>query len=138
MKTSLIVLASSLLAAWAPVQAESLYEKRLAVIKGTSPGVTLIGPGGKIADTGPKASNPAASAASAGAASGSAPAARTAAQAAPEQPSEPGTWLQRLVGPPSGKSLSEAKRLDSPDQGIRLPTASKAASQPADGAETKR
>ncbi len=37
-----------------------------------------------------------------------------------------------VLPPPSGRSLQEARRLDAPDQGIRLPTAREAAaSEPA-------
>lgn len=134
MNTTVTVLTGALLLAMlAPAQAESLYEKRLAIIKGTSPGITLIGPASKPTSDA-AGSNPTGPAASA-----PAPSTSTAAQTAPSEPEEPGkSWLQRLNAPPSGKSLAEAKRLDAPDQGIRIPTARTAASQPADGGPAKR
>jgi len=138
MKTAFLILAAgTTLAAHMPVRAEpgtSLYDSRLGITKGTSPGIVIIparnpqtpaaaassasAPGAATQATGPKAGAPAAAA-------GSAPVA--------EGAGAPLKWGD----PPSGQALNEAKRLDSPTQGIALPTAGSAASQPAGKAPPK-
>lgn len=131
MKTALLILAAgATFAAHMPVQAEtggSLYESRLGVIKGTAPGIVVIGAG---------RSSPAAAASSA---SGAAAATQTTAQkAGAPAPAASAVSLAERAGavlkwgdPPSGQALNSAKRLDSPTQGIVLPSAGSAASQPA-------
>lgn len=97
----------------------SLYEQRLAVEKGTTPGIVLIG-----------ARAPAAPASSASAAS----------NAAPAEAGSSKTLMQRIGGAlgvdqkPTGVSASQAKRLESPDQGIRLPSAATSPAPPASSA----
>ncbi len=116
MKPAIFVLvAGSALAAHMLVRAESggsLYDSRLGVIKGTSPGIVVIGPGRNS-----QAPAVAASSASASAAGSTPLAERTGA-------------LLKWGEPPSGQALNAAKRLDSPAQGITLPS-SGSASQPA-------
>jgi hypothetical protein len=97
-------------------------EKRLAVVKGTTPGIPLLpvrragaGPDGAA----PPSATPA-----------SAPAGAPAPASATEATAGTAFSLRRLLGglserlgPPTGRSLAEQKRLDAPDQGIPLPTA---------------
>ncbi len=131
MKTALFILAAgATLGAHMLVQAEtggSLYESRLGIIKGTSPGIVIIGAG---------RSSPAAAAASA--ASGAAAIQTTALKAGAPAPAASAVPLAERAGallkwgdPPSGQALNSAKRLDSPTQGIVLPSAGSSASQPA-------
>lgn len=115
--------------AWqaAPAQASpSLAEARLGAIKGTSPGITLIG-----RNPTPEASGSAASAPAGGT---KAPAQRLVQGATATDtgtPTSPGTgsgWgaLLRSLPAPQGDALSSAKRLDSPSLGIALPSAASA------------
>jgi len=106
----------------------SLQERRLEVLNGTAPGIVLFG-----SKRPPQA--PAAAASSASAAGTARPAALAqgeisasgAKPAAPASPAVPLFWAE----PPSGKALNDARRLDSPTQGIALPVAGGAASQAA-------
>lgn len=93
-------------------------EKRLAVVKGTTPGITLLP--ARRAGAGPDA------AVSTSAMPASAPASASAVDAS----AGAAFSLRRLLGglaerlgPPTGRPLAEQKRLDAPDQGIPLPTA---------------
>lgn len=133
MKTAILILAagSALAAHTTTVRAEpgsSLQERRLAILNGTAPGIVIIG-GGRQS----KAAAAADAAASAGGAAAPAAvregglAARAAETPGPAQPAAPPPWAE----PPSGKPLNDARRLDSPTQGISLPVASSAASQAA-------
>jgi len=124
MKTAILILAagSALAVHTTAVQADpgsSLQERRLAILNGTAPGIVIIRSTAKV----PAA---AASAASAGGGAGQAagPAGHATARGADAAP-------LFLAEPPSGKPLNDARRLDSPTQGIALPVASSAASQAA-------
>ncbi len=96
---------------WSSEATPTLQDKRLAVIRGTTPGIVIFDFG---------VAKQAGSPASASAASADQPASQ-AAVAAGWRP----RWLSALPAP-SGKSLQEARRLDAPDQGIPLPTAAAA------------
>ncbi len=90
----------------------SLADKRLAVTKGTTPGKVLIeAPAATDAASAPRA------------APGAAPAASTADRTPPAR-----AGLFSRVPPPSGRPLSDARRLDAPDQGIVVKSAPAAAS----------
>jgi hypothetical protein len=99
---------------------QSLEERRLNVIKGSTPGIVILDLGTA------KRAEPAASA------SGEVQVKPS--NAAPAAPAAPqGTWASRWLSklpPPSGRSLNDARRLDAPDQGIPVPSAA-SASQPA-------
>lgn len=95
---------------------QSLQERRLGVIKGTTPGILILDLGSA------KAAAPAVAA--------SAAVEGRPAEAASQADWRP-KWLSNLP-PPSGRSLNAARRLDAPDQGIPVPTAA-SASQPAQG-----
>jgi hypothetical protein len=108
-----VALCAALVApAWAQSPSPSLNDRRLGIIKGDPPAV---------------APRPAASAASASAAAGGSAAHTAPARAAPQAP------------PLSGRSLQSARRLESPDLGIALPTAaSRAAASAASAATPQR
>jgi hypothetical protein len=122
---------------WHPVQGQSspsLGEARLGVIKGNSPGITLIG---RSAASAPVA---AASGASQAASSAKFPV-QSQARAAPSSGTSNapatatgGGWgsLLRALPPPQGEGMSSAKRLDSPSLGIALPSAASSAPAKAD------
>jgi len=100
-------------AALAAEAKQSLEERRLGIIKGSTPGIVIL----DLRAT--KQAEPAASA-SAGV------------EAKPAVAAPQGSWASRWLGklpPPSGRPLNDARRLDAPDQGIPLPTAA-SASQP--------
>jgi hypothetical protein len=97
--------------AWAAEAKPTLEEKRLSVIKGTTPGIVILDLGSA------KSTEPAASS---NTAVGALPA-RDEAASARWLPK----WLSTLPAP-SGRPLQAARRLDAPDQGIPLPTAASA------------
>jgi len=144
MKTAFLILAAaSTLATYPLVRAQSsgsLYDSRLGVIKGTSPGIVIFDskrspqPPAAAASSAPAAAASSASAAAGGASQPAARKADTPVAAAPTAPlaERAGALLRAWGDPPSGQPLNAAKRLDSPTQGITLPSASRAASQ-ADG-----
>lgn len=121
---------------------ESLAERRLGIIKRTSPGIVLLDlPGEKRPVTAAPAptnspspsssagtSSGASSGATAGPTSTNAPASTTAAtptkaaEAAAPQPAVLNRIFSALPAP-SGRSLQDARRLDAPDQGVPLPFA---------------
>jgi hypothetical protein len=113
----------------------TLQERRLGIIKGTAPGIVLFG-----ATRPPQATASAAAPAPAVAAAAASPSTKAAAQ-----PSDPDAkpLAERLGNalkwgePPSGQPLSAARRLDSANQGIPLPSAGAAASAPKAGARPK-
>jgi len=118
-----------------PVQAESgrsLGETRLEIIRGTSPGITLIPARSRAQPPVASASAPATAASVAGA---TVPAAKAPVQAGgtPSVLGPMGDWL-RWGDAPSGMPMHEAKRLDSPSVGIELPTAAKNAKPAGDAA----
>jgi len=130
MKTTLLILAAAgAMAPHAASQAQSsgsLNDARSAIAKGTAPGIVIIGAKRRA----PEAST----AASAASASAAAPASAT----APPAPTAAATPLAERIGaaikwgdPPSGQPLNAARRLDSPNLGIALPSIRPAASQPA-------
>lgn len=97
-------------------------DPRRAVVQGTTPGITLVpardastAGGAAGATTGTTAGGASVGAATGATASG--PAA-----SAPGTGRAPGGFLQGLP-PPSGRSLTQQKKLDAPQQGIPLPTA---------------
>ena len=91
---------------------QSLAEKRLSIIKGTTPGIVIVDFAKKPRQASSASTNPAVG-------SGT--------ESAAVQASVPG-FLNALP-PPSGRSLQSARRMDAADQGIVLPTA-RTASQP--------
>lgn len=108
-----VLLASQALVFAEPVQ--TLAEKRLSIIKGTSPGIVLFD-----FDNAPRAAAPVATSTS-GTTGSTSPA--VSAPAAAPQPTAASRFFSALP-PPSGRSLQSARRLDAPDQGVALPTAS--------------
>lgn len=98
-------------AAWSTEAKPTLQERRLSVIKGTTPGIVILDLGSA------KSTEPAASSNMPAAA----PPARDEAAPARWLPK----WLSTLPAP-SGKPIQAARRLDAPDQGIPLPTAASA------------
>jgi hypothetical protein len=133
MKTCNVILVAALAMASGPlVHAEgSLAERRQALINGNPPGI-VIWDGGRSAKDAP-ATAPAPAAA--GTAGGTERSGAQASAAAPAAGAKPLT--ERLGGlfnwapPPSGRPLNAARRLESPTQGIAVPTQASAASQPA-------
>ncbi len=128
MKTTLLILAAAgAMAPHAASQAQSsgsLNDARSAIAKGTAPGIVIIGAKRRA----PEAST------AASAASAAAPTSAT----APPAPTAAATPLAERIGaaikwgdPPSGQPLNAARRLDSPNLGIALPSIRPAASQPA-------
>lgn len=119
-----LFLAAGLLATAGAAQAEdpnSLYSRKLGVIKGTAPGITLI-EGPRRAPEGGTPATPAAPSSKAGATTATAAtpaAAATTADAAPAR-----APLVFEFKPPSGAPVSSIKRLEGPDVGIPLPTGS--------------
>lgn len=105
-------------AAWSTEAKPTLQERRLSVIKGTTPGIVILDLGSA------RGAEPAASS---GIPAG-APPARDEATPTRWLP----TWLSALP-PPSGRPLQAARRLDAPDQGIPLPTAASASQAQASG-----
>ncbi len=108
-----IVLLAPLWVGHASVGAEpsqTLAEKRLGIIKGTSSGIVLF-------DFGSAAPRAAASAPA-----GQVQTSETKAAVAPAQEPAIGNRLFNALPPPSGKSLQSARRLDAPDQGVPLRT----------------
>ncbi len=96
----------------------TLEERRLSVIKGTTPGIVILDLGSA------RSPEPAASS---NTASGAPPARDEAA---------PARWLPKWLSTlpaPSGRPLQAARRLDAPDQGIALPTAASASQAKASG-----
>jgi hypothetical protein len=128
MKTSLSLLAACLvLAPCGAATAQSLgslNDARAAVRNGTTPGITII-PARKSAEP---AAVPASAAASASAKTAATPAVGAASAAAPAAaPAKPSvaeraSGILRSLPPPSGTPITSAKRLDSPQLGIPLPT----------------
>ena len=144
----------------------SLADRRNAINTGKNPGIVVLG-GSKAAPpaTAASATTQAATASSGagavapgaaatgqpvpaatGATAAATPAgARTGAAPAPAAtaPAQDAPLLDRIVdtlkvgSPPSGQPISSARRLTSPTLGITLPTAAKAASQPAAKADPK-
>jgi hypothetical protein len=128
MKTTHPLLVAALaLAACSVASAQSLgslNDARAAVRNGTTPGITII-PARKSAEPAPVAASASAAAgaktaaAPAGAAASSAaPAAAPAKSSVPERTSE----ILRSLPPPSGTPINSARRLDSPQLGIPIPT----------------
>jgi hypothetical protein len=107
--TVLLLLASQ--AAWSAEAKPTLEEKRLGVIRGTTPGIVIFDFGAAKKTEPPASSNAGAEA-------------RPASEAAAPAGWRP-KWLSALPAP-SGRSLQAARRLDAPDQGIALPTAATA------------
>ena len=112
---------------FAEEKSQSLYEKRLSIIRGTSPGIVIYG-GEKPAVPAP-----------APVAAASAPKAlkaelKPAAEAVPQAPSKSEflSTLPRL----SGRSMNTARSLGTGDEGIKVPTA-RTASQPTTESVTK-
>jgi hypothetical protein len=107
----MLALATLLTACAQPNPSDTSTDKRMSVIKGTAEGITLL-----------PARRAPADAASASGASG-APGASTAAApvAAASAPASGG--LFRALPPPTGRPLTQQKKLDDPGQGIPLPTA---------------
>ena len=131
-----LTLASQVVVSAEPSQ--SLAEKRLSIFRGTTPGIVIMDFGTtppaaaskpasvsepKHTETGPEARTGAAAEANS-----------TGAAAA--QPAAAPSFLSALP-PPSGRSLQSARRLDAPDQGIVIPTAS-TTPQPSAEPATKR
>lgn len=121
---------------------QSLAEKRLGIIKGTTPGIVLFDFGA----TPPRAAAfapapaPAGVGTSANVGSGTTGQAKpsdTKASDAPAYQPPIGNRLLSNLPPPSGKSLQSARRLDAPDQGIQLRTTRDEPQTPAEPA-TKR
>ncbi len=119
---------------------QSLAEKRLGIIKGTTPGIVIIDFDKKPATTAPAPASTTATATAGNASSTTATTTTTATTAVTTavDPKASSAMVadQPIVNrffsalpPPSGRSLQSARRLDAPDQGIALPTA-RAASQP--------
>lgn len=132
MKTSSIFLIASLAMASTPlVQAEgTLAERRQALNNGTAPGI-VIWDGGRSAKEAPAAVPAAAATGSTGATEKASPQGAAAAPATASKPlSERLGGLFNRVPAPSGQPLNAARRLDSPTQGIAVPTQASAASQP--------
>jgi hypothetical protein len=105
-------------AAWSTEAKPTLEERRLSVIKGTTPGIVILDLGSA------RSPEPAASS---NTASGAPPARDEAA---------PARWLPKWLSTlpaPSGRPLQAARRLDAPDQGIPLPTAASASQAKASG-----
>lgn len=115
-----------------PDRPASLYERRLAVIKGTATGIVLIPDREPASAAAAPAAVPASGAGgattTATASTGSTP---TTTQGAPAAASTSKPFSKFLEGlpPPSGRPLNVLKRLDAPDLGIPIPTAA-SASQP--------
>lgn len=117
---------------------QSLAEKRLGIIKGTTPGIVIIDFDKKPATTAPAPASTTATATAGNASSTTATTTATTAVTTAVDPKASSAIVadQPIVNrlfsalpPPSGRSLQSARRLDAPDQGIALPTA-RAASQP--------
>jgi hypothetical protein len=111
-----------------PDRSTSLYERRLAVTKGTATGIVIFGGKSDAAPAAPAAaggSTPTPGAAATTTAA--APAAAT--PSATPTGSGSVTKLFSTLPPPSGIPLNTLKRLDSPTLGIPFPTA-QSASQP--------
>lgn len=85
----------------------SLYESRLGIIKGTSPGIVIY----KFQQ----------SAASAPSSAKSEVEAKPSAESTPQASAKSASWS--TLQPPSGRSLSAANRLGAVDGGIQVPTA---------------
>lgn len=98
-------------AAWAAEAKPTLEERRLSVIKGTTPGIVILDLGSAKSTEPTASSNTPAGA----------PLGRDEAAPARWLPK----WLSTLPAP-SGRPLQAARRLDAPDQGIPLPTAASA------------
>lgn len=113
-----------------PAQGKSLSQARSEIIKGTSPGITLIEAGPAKPAAAAPATAPAAPAATQTAAAGMAAPAAPAAAAAPATAEGP-TVAERLGGlwkslpPPSGVPLGTARRGESPTSGINMPAGAK-------------
>ena len=112
-----VYLLAPLWVAHAAVYAEpsqSLAERRLGLIKGTTSGIVLF-------DFGSAAPRTAASAPAGDKTTGQAQASETKATAAAQEPAI-GNQLLNALPPPTGRSLQSARRLDAPDQGVTLRT----------------
>lgn len=95
---------------------QPLHERRLGVIKGTTPGIVIL-EFGRTPNT----------AAAASAVAGGEPGrSEIKPDASASQPGWASRWLGKLP-PPSGRPLNDARRLDAPDQGIAVPSAASAA-----------
>ena len=123
-----LCLLAALVLAQSPAAAEppqSLAEKRLGVIKGTTSGIVLF----EFAGDAPRAAAPVPAKPK--------PATSTGTEIAPSAVSKPsesrpteaaayeppiGNRLFSNLPPPSGRSLQSARRLDAPDQGVPLRT----------------
>jgi len=130
MKTALtfLVVASTALALQGAASAQSLgslNDARKAVRDGTTPGITII-PARKSAEPAPaQASAPAAAGAktvAAPVAAGASSAAPAAAAPAKSSVTERTGEILRSLPPPSGTPINAARRLDSPQLGIPIPT----------------
>lgn len=136
MKTAAVLAAAAfVLTVHDPAQAESgrsLGETRLEIIRGTSPGITLIPARTRAQPPAASASSPSAAASMAGT---PVPAATAPVQAGgtPSALGPLGAWL-RWGDAPSGTPMRDAKRLDSPSVGIELPTAATNAKPAGDAA----
>lgn len=127
-RTAVAILAA---VAWQSASAQaspSLGEARLGVIKGTSPGITLVG---RNPASAPQASESGASAPAGAAKTPTQRQAQTAMSSDAGTATSPQTgsgWgaLLRSLPPPQGDGMSSAKRLESPSLGIALPTAASA------------
>jgi len=111
---------------FAQERSQSLYEKRLSIIRGTSPGTVIYGGEKSPAP----ASGPAPAPVAAASANSKAQAeSKPTAELVPEVSSKAG--FLTAIQPPSGRSMNTARRLGTGDEGIRVPTA-RTASQPAE------
>lgn len=109
---------------------DSLYERRLQVIKGTGPGIVLIPAGDESPAPAPAPATAATTPAPAPAPGTAAPAAAPATAAAPAPAAKSTGALFSKLPPPTGQSPSSIKNLERKDLGITLPS-SLSASQPA-------
>ena len=113
-----VYLLAPLWVAHAAVYAEpsqSLAERRLGLIKGTTSGIVLF-------DFGNAAPRAAASALAGDKTVGQAQTSETKATTAAAQEPAIGNQLLNALPPPTGRSLQSARRLDAPDQGVTLRT----------------
>jgi len=106
-------------------RSQSLYEKRLSMIRGTSPGIVIYGAEKSAAPASAPATAPVAAAAASTKAQAES---KPTAEGVPEASSKSG--FLTAIQPPSGRSMSNARRLGTGDEGIRVPTA-RTALQPA-------
>jgi hypothetical protein len=120
---ALLALAACAQTGGSPAPREGSTDPRQAVVRGTTEGITIVpasrtslAPGSTPATTSP--SPP-------GSASGATPSGAPSPEAAASGPaarSGLAGLIQRLP-PPTGRPLTEQKKLDAPDQGIPVPTA---------------